>query len=1380
MFFRLVVFFIFSFLSLPQLVVAQLEPDSRINHYSIRDGLSQNVVNSITQDKQGLMWFATEDGLSRFDGYSFKIFKYDPDNGTGLADNFVQRVLTDEEGVLWVSSRKGLQQFDQLKEQFTLYRHPLLPGSSGPNNDVSFMDEAGADNLWVAWYGAGFASFNRNAKTFVPYTDETLQTLTSTQTLTLHEDAFGLLWVGTQNGGLQVFKVSQGRVVEKHESLSVPTALPTLSVRCLSEDHEGNMWIGTAHGLVLYKRSENRFYTLDGDHCRVAGKSIFTLLADSHETLWIGVQGGGLYSLDLRQISSRPLDDIIFNHVTNLDDYDISKRTILSLYEDKDKNLWIGTYGDGFYMISNVKEKFHKIQTQQYSRGALSYVQYYGICYDQAGNLWLGTDGDGIYRSEINGKVIKHYQVGQTPGLTDHAIISALCDHHNNLWFGSYSQGVFKYDRKTDSFINYHYAGDRSLAGADDVRVLFEDSHHQIWVGTNRGGLCLLDEATRSYKNLPGTGGVLHEGDIRAIVEEDSTGRLWIGCYGDGLHTFTPGTKANHSTRYFHQSEEDDQLKSNVVLTLCKDRNGNLWIGTGGGGLSRYHFASKKLTRYSSKDGLANSTIYAALADNAGNIWVSTNKGISKYDVTQNHFYNYDVNDGLQEGQYNPGSAMYNDIAGFMCFGGTMALNIFYPEQVVETLKKPRVMISGFRLFNKTVEVGSEDDNDAVLTNVISQTRHITLRHDQSVITFEFVGINYSYPEKNRYAYKLEGLDRDWNYVGKQRSATYRYLEPGSYVFKVKASNQEDVWNDDYESVAITILSPFWKTPLAYLIYGLVLGALCVAALTIRKRQLLLSKRLSLEKAQRKREQQLVQEKLSFFTEISHEFRTPLTLMIGPLEEMLHQENGNTPNGRKLNMVYRNAYKLLALINKLLDYRKVESGNIVLKVMEDDLVAFTEDIFITFKELAERKNIRFSFVPHVATLMVWFDKEKLEMVLNNIIANSFKYIGQGNEIRIEVRPRPAGQGTTGEAEVQISDNGIGIPKRQMKNIFDWFYKGKDSGPMSSGIGLALAQKLVHLHKGEISVESEEGRGATFRVKIPLGKDHFKADEIVVDIHEEKLLIDEKGDVAIPTATEDEDTTGRKGLSSLLIVEDEDEIRSFLREYLAPHFKILEARHGKEGLAVAHDHYIDLVISDVMMPEMDGIDFCKELKNNIRTSHIPVILLTAKTQLTHHKEGIETGADAYITKPFSPEMLTLTINNLLQSRENVKRYYRNLFTSTAPVAEEATPSPDKEFLRAIYDVLKANINHTGFSIDDLCDALAMSRPLLYKKVKMLTGLSPVEYLRSLRMQEAAVLLKSGKYKVFEVVYMVGFSDLKYFRQCFVKEFGSAPSKFLPRP
>jgi signal transduction histidine kinase/DNA-binding response OmpR family regulator/streptogramin lyase len=1183
------------------------------------------------------------------------------------------------------------------------------------------------------------------------------------------------LWVGTQDGGVSVFQVSNGNVIKSVDNISDHARLQKMNVHAFAEDKNGNLWIGSSSGLVLFKRNENKFFLFDAPNYAVNGLNIMSLYVDSDENLWIGSQGAGLFQLDLRQFNTRPLNDFIFLRIRNLNDFDISKRTVQSIYQDKDKNLWVGTFGDGLYFVSNAKQNFIKIQKPLYDNTAVSFVPYYGMCYDKDGALWLGTDGNGIFKSDINGNTIAHFTSESTKRqLKDNAILSALRDHSSNLWFGSYAHGIFKYLPTQNSFENYRYEGETEAGnGGHDVRVMFEDSKNNIWVGTNRGGLCILDPVTKSYSNPGHFEGAFKDGDIRAITE-DPQGNLWVGFYGDGVYRYSPDSKV--SKRYFNES--DQLLKSDIVFAIKSDRSGRIWVGTGGGGLCMYDQQSDQVHRFTEKDGLANNTVYSLVIDNKENIWMTTNSGISKFDLNKRRFQNFDVSDGLQEGQFNPGSSMYNEVSGFICVGGSYGLNMFYPDQVSSQVSESEILLSGLSLFNKPVHVNDSTDGEPVLKEVISRTKEISLAYDQNVITFDFVGLNYTFPEKNTYAYKLDGLDDDWNYVGSQRSATYRYLNPGHYNFKVKVSSTDDNWNNDYASIRVVINPPIWKTYYAYAFYFVCVTGLTLLLLFFRRKQLGLRRRLKIEKSQRKHERELVRQKLSFFTEISHEFKTPLTLMIGPLEEMLASETSVTPIGRKLKMVYRNAHKLLNLINKLLDYRKIESGNVMLRIKEENVVEFVKEIYITFKELANHKNIELRFHADLDDIRLWFDKEKLEMILNNIISNSFKYIGKGNEISISICKQISDKHPNGRAVIKIRDNGIGIPKKHLGNVFDWFHRGETSGTMSSGIGLALAKRLVHLHKGEIFVESAEGSGSVFSIKIPLGKEHFKPEEFITETEEKTISVETASPDHEKFLHDDAEHAHKKGMNSLLLIEDDPEIRDFLREYFEKDYKILETENGRLGLEVATQSHPDLIISDIMVPEMDGIDFCRELKNNIKTSHIPVILLTAKASLTHHKEGIQTGADAYITKPFSPDILRMTVHNLLQSRENLKRFYRNLFAhETATPESKEKNTIDEKFLQSIYEQLMANLDKPDFNINELCDVLHMSRSLVYKKVKSLTGLSPVEYIRTLRMHEAAKLLRSKQYKVFEVVYMVGFTDLKYFRQCFAKEFGHSPSDFI---
>lgn len=1349
-----------AFLCMNGGLFAQPEVNRIIKRYGIKDGLSQAVVNSITQDEKGFMWFATDDGLNRFDGYEFRSFKFDIDADVPFHDNFVQRIFKDSRGRLWVSSRRGLYRFDLSSEKMKRF----LDNRSGVSNDVSFISESSSRKLWIAWYFSGVGVFDPAKERY----DTTLvRGLSESATIVAYEDSYGYLWVGSQNKGVDVFKITDQGIGPRQE-YSSGGYLASKYVKCFLEDHLGNIWIGTTKGLIVFKRIGNSYHVFNDPGILPPGKGVFSLVEDDHKTLWIGTHGNGLFTMDLKDFDGRNTGELRTHRIEVLDNFDISQHTIRTMFQDKDGNIWFGTHGDGVYMISSQEKNFSRIQTKTLFKNAEDYIQYHGLCYDEEGYLWAGTDSDGIYKMTKQGEVVGHYLAdGKKGSITDNNILSAARDHEGNLWFGTYTQGVFRYDKRSDSFVQFpHAASDAPMTLGNRVSVLFEDSHDNIWVGATRGGLCLIDKKDKTFK-LNRSHGMLSTIDVRAIAE-DKSGGLWLGCYGNGLAYYHP--ELNEWKAIFAGTGKDNLLNSNIIYDLAIHKNGLLWIGTNGGGLGAYNTITKEFKSFTEKDGLINNTVFGLEIDENGDVWASTIKGISRINPTTGKILNYTSDDGLQEGQFSQGSSLYNWREGYVCFGGAEGMNIFYPNRVVEEKKIPEVKITGFQLFNSRITVGGPSEDD-VLRKVADETRDITLRHHQSSFTFEFTALNFISTQKNKYAYKLEGFDKEWNYVGNQRTASYRYLPAGDYEFKVKATEGHD-WPDTFASIHVTVLQPLWKTSYAYLVYLMLVSFVVIAIVRNRRKQLSLRKRVKTEKEKRKRERQLIHEKLSFFTEVSHEFRTPLTLMIGPLEEMLAKEQDESPTSRKLKMVNKNAHKLLRLINRLLDYRKVEMGNVILRLRETDIVAFTEEIFVNFRELALRKNINFEFYTEAPSISTWIDKEKMEMVLNNVVSNSFKYIGHGNAISLTIRKEKT-DGIHEFVIMEVKDNGIGISTDKLKYIFDWFYHGVTNNSVSTGIGLALAKKLVLLHKGQIQVTSKEGEGSVFTIRFPMGKDHFLQHEAVFEETPDEI----PARVALEFHPEDEhEHVNRKGHKGIVIVEDDDDVRTFLREYLEVNYRVFEAVNGQDALHAIDVYNPDLIISDIMMPEMDGVDFCRRIKENIKTSHIPVILLTAKTALSHHKEGLETGADAYITKPFSPEILALTINNLLQSRERLKRFYRNMLITGERI--EAS-SPDEKFLHRLQHLLKENMSNPDFLLEKYCEELGMSRSQLYKKIKSLTGQAPVEYMRSLKLVEAANLLKSQQYKVFEVADMVGFSDLKYFRKCFMKEFGYPPSQLIEK-
>jgi len=786
------------------------EPKSKVTKYTTKSGLPLKVINSITQDRDGFMWFAAEDGIARFDGRTFKVFNNNPENPFSLSHNYIYWIIADSEGTIWTSSRRGINHFDSRTERFIRYQHDPKNSNSLVGDDVSHISEGPAGNLWVSSWSAGFTYIDKQRKKFIQYSQRNLPGLSSQKVTCVYEDKEGLLWVGSLEGGLDVFKVKNGIVTEKVPALSNAPITLLQNVRTLSPGPNGNLWIGTTKGLVFFNRKQRRFMQPNMKGSAIDGIAIRSLLADSQYNLWIGAEDRGLYRATLKDMDENSLTDFSAERVNGEGDYSIYKHSVHCIYEDRDKNIWLATNGDGVQMINSVKEKFMRIEVKQAGEYDRLYLRFWGICSDENNNLWLGSDGDGIYKYNRDGDLLKHYRAdGRNGSLTDNAILCSYRDRSNTLWFGTYSQGLFRYNKATDSFTHYkHDPADPSSLGINDVRVIFEDSRLNMWIGTNWGGLNLLNRATGKFTTYTPENSKIGSGDIRAIVE-DKHGGLWIGCSRGGLNYLNRDKKTFQQLFNNHESKVD--LSENMIYALCLDRDEKLWIGTEGAGLAIYDLKKQEVHQVSSEDGFDCSTVFAIQEDIAGNVWMSTNTGIVKWDRKESRFYAYDSSDGLQNGQFNSCSFMYDKVSGLMGFAGTEGVTLFYPDQVKPNVQPPAVVITGFQLFNKPVEINPSDKN-ATLKEAIGKTKEITLQYNQSIFTLEFAALSYTLPEKNMYAYKMENFDNDWNYVGTVRTATYTNLDPGEYIFKVKASNSDGVWNDQPASLVIRIIPPWWRT----------------------------------------------------------------------------------------------------------------------------------------------------------------------------------------------------------------------------------------------------------------------------------------------------------------------------------------------------------------------------------------------------------------------------------------------------------------------------------------------------------------------------------------------------------------------------------------
>lgn len=1324
------------------------------------------------------MWFATNDGLNRFDGTTFKVFKSKPGNQPALASNYVQKIITGTNGNIWVSSRNGLSKLDTRTEQFTLYKFTT---DRSIKNDVSNIIQSHDGNLWISSYGLGFSYFNTQTAKFTNYNQQLLPQLSSNRIITLFEDSQGLLWLGTQDAGMDVFKVKNGAVVSKVNFTAQLNGIPAARVNDIYEDHFHNIWMATGNGLVYYNRQANTFSLLQSNQAAIKNKRYISIVENSNKQLLVGLQDGGLYKIDLGATSNYDTKNFALEPVTGDDGYYVTQRSVQTLYQDKDKNIWVGTYGDGIYMISSIKEKFTKIQKKRFETSGESLIRFYGMCQDNDGFLWFGTDGDGLFKTRPDGSLVKQYKADGHPGsLTDNAILYGYTDRDNNTWFGSYAKGLFLHNNASDSFTNFnHNLADSKSIGANDVRVIYQDNHKNIWVGTNGGGLSLLNADHKTFSNYTPANSSISSYDVRAITE-DEHGNLWLGTYGGGLDYYNIAQKK--FSKFFSPADEKAHLPSQVVFFIYPDKHNELWIGTEGDGLILYNLKTKVFKKFNEKNGLANNTVYAIKQANNNAIWLSTNKGLSSIDIHSHKILNYDQSDGLQAGQFNAGSVVFDTRNKLMYFGGTEGLNIFDPEKVNQSSYKPTIMITGLQIFGKQVEVGANGKDEAILTKVINETSQITLRPDQSVFSIQYVSLNYAYPQKGSFAYQLEGLDKSWNYVNNQRSATYRYLEPGDYVFKVKTSNHDGVWFDDYATIKIKILPPWYKTWWAYLIYLITAGVVIYYYIRYRINQSKLKYDVKIAQLSAEKDKELNERKLSFFTNISHEFRTPLTLIINPVKDMLFGPAENSADAGNLHIVYRNARRLLSLVDQLLLFRKAESDTDKLKLVNLNIVSLCREVFLCFNYQAGTKNIRFEFFSDTETIEIFVDREKIEIALFNLISNALKFTPANGSVSCSITQ------TDTNVNIEIKDTGCGIAEGTGEQLFNRFYQVQNTAPTAGGfgIGLYLVKVFIESHKGNISYKSKLDQGTAFEISLLKGKTHFDQQFIFEDKAEPSVflneLIENKGEI-ITTHEKINKVTAKNTdpLSSdtktMLLVEDNLQIREYLKQIFTHDFEIFEADNGTDGLDMAYQLIPDIIISDVMMPGISGIELCNRVKDDPALNHIPVILLTASSSPEIKLKGIEGGADDYISKPFEKEILIARVSGILKSRNSLQKYFYNEITlksNDLKISQEY-----KDFLERCLVIVEQHLTDPDFSIKTLAAEIGMSHSNLYKRIKSISGQSANGFIRFIRLRKAAEIFLTTDSTVYETAYKVGLNDLKYFREQFNKLFGLNPSDYIKK-
>ena len=1443
---------LFSFIVLEAQEPAVIwKPDKvEFEHIGERNGIGK-YIESVYQDSRGFIWFGSWGyGLYRFDGSGSENFVYDlKDPATQDLNGDIIFKFEDSPGNIWFLADNILHRYNRATNNFTRFLHdPADPGTI-PDGKISSVIEDLQGNIWIGTYRSKktgtvgcLSRYNSVSGKFVHYKfrQEGPDTLLSEGITCLYLDHTGELWAGTASG--EILRVHADSAVTggdfihyTHES-NDPESLLRSGVSDIKEDKSGSLWFATyGGGLIKYDRREDKIlrYWVHPDKSS-AMNEIKILSPDPEGGLWLGTMGGLAFydrekdtfviyqhdPADPFSLTPGPVTAIAHNnksmtwiltsHTWNSnglnmldratgklsgyksdpqDPSGLSTNYINTLFVDNTGILWVGTTDGGIDKFDPKKWKFGIKRFGPNSSSGINSDRIYPITEDHNGMLWIGTHGNGLYRFDRNSGAVTNYMYDSNK--IDTNLIQAICEGPpGTLWLGGLG-GLKKLDLKTMKVRHFIINPDDpdAFIGPDHSLFIRRVRSGILWIGTWGAGLQLFDPKTEKFEHCDKFSDK-QEGltsNYITYIYEDHEGTVWLASFDKGLFRYIPGEKGRPLQFKNYNKDRLNGLSSDMVRCIVEDRAGNLWLGTEEGGLNKFDKKKETSTFYTVEDGLASNTIYGILVDEKDNLWISTAWGLSKFDPVNEKFVNYDLSDGLQ-GMWFNFNAFCKSRTGEMFFGGGMGMNYFYPDSVKENPFVPPVVITGFKLFNKSVPIGK----DSPLKKAISETRKLKLRYNENFPSFEFAALNYTSSHKNRYKYRMIGLDPDTIYAGTQRRVDYTDMKPGKYTFWVTGSNNDGVWNKKGVSLDIIISPPWYHTGLAYAGYGILFVLMVLGFIRWRTWRLIRDKE-ALEKQVKERTRDIEERdrhiletdrrKTRFFANISHEFRTPLTLILSQMDDMMSAGNTTDQEHRKLSAVRRSGLRLLDLVNQLLDLSKMDSGKLKLELTEEDIFKVIRRIFSSFLSLADKKKIQYDFKVPEGELITWFDKDKLETIINNLLSNAFKYTPDNGKIECKVRMKETAGETNGSPsviEISVKDNGSGISQQNVTRIFDRFYQADEQYHIQgggSGIGLAVTKELILLLHGEINVESEPGKGSCFTVTFPLGKEHLKDTEYKLvkpettpmpEFAEEMTGEDEGSDREAARPVPD------KKPVQILIVEDNPDLRTYIKEMFQKDYTVEEAADGEEGLKKAIHSIPDLIITDVMMPVMDGIGLCDRIKTNEKTSHIPVIMLTAKADVESRIKGLKTGADDYLVKPFNKNELIVRVKNLLEQRNRLRKRYADQLAGSK---EELTiNSYDMNFMNRTIETIEDHLTDFDFGVKDLQAKANMSRTQLYRKIMALTGLSPSRLIRKLRLMKAVRLMEEGKENITEIAFDTGFNNLSWFNKCFKEQYGISPSEY----
>lgn len=1426
-----IVFLLFQIIILTTCLFSQHE-DLKFIHLTTEQGLSHGDVMATVQDSEGFIWFGTQDGLNRYDGHQFKIYRNIANDSTSLPDNIIQHLFSDSHGDLWIGTQSGaISRYDKYKDCFINYYANSNDSTTLLDNAVSAITEDKQGRLWIATFN-GLNRYNRKYDNFTNFPHNPLITISekefdSLKTIVSSTKLIDAVerFLGQKMSYLDFINklgcILPADTIDYYSELLqelFPSELSKNStarqhIRVLTTDNSGYVWAGYPNGYISRfnpATSEFNHFEIIPEVNTSLNDFFITSICCDNGKVWIATRGMGVKILDTVTLEIQdfnkteekyinaiikdsygnilmggveygliiynPGNGIVKNYMYDVyNKYGLSSNGIYTIYEDRQNNLWISCIkGDVNYAI---RQNPFKILVESPSNpNGLTHNNISAIIEDSRENLWIGYFEGGVDIINICENTRKHIppQKNPTDGLGDGTVLTIFEDSKANIWIGTYLGGLHKFNSSGKLINSYRYEqGNSNNIAGNDVRKVIEDKDNNIWIAMHGAGVDKLNPITGEITHFT----LNHLSQSFNWVYTllcDNDNNIWVGSVV-GVSVIKHGNP-DDIVHFRDNPDYDNEMISSLVYVIFQDSKSNIWIGSSDG-LGIYNSDKQTFTSFSADDGLTNNFVTGILEDNDSNMWISTYKGLSKFSLKTGIFKNFDIHDGLITDEFHM-PACFKSKSGRLFFGGRHGLNYFFPDSIKTNTYKPSVYLTDFKLLNISVPVRDESGG-FYLEKHISQTKEITIAYSQNVITFEFVALNYIQPDKNQYAYMIEGFDKQWNYTGNKRDATYTNLSPGNYIFKVKASNNDGVWNEKGTSLKIVITPPWWTTKWAYTGYFLVIILLLILFRMLIQYNEKQKNALKLERVESKRIHEADVMKLRFFTNISHEFRTPLTLILAPLEKLLNEITVENLRSQ-VKIIYRNAYRLLRLINQVMDIRKLDAGGLTLQTTQEDLISFVEGIARSFNYEAQNRSIYFDVIAQDNDLIIWFDRDKMEKVLYNLISNAFKYTSDNGKITITLQQKLTtdhGPQSDKYAEITIKDSGMGISAEDLLHIFDRFYQTRETDSRAgTGIGLALTKELVEMHDGKITVESQLGKGTKFTVRLPANRlNNKKKQDAVNGIYANESLPKNEEMWKDTPANKEKLPLTQQNLPLLLLVEDNIDLRTYIKHELSGSYIIFEAANGKSGCKTAVEQIPDIIICDIMMPVMDGIELCEKLKSDERTCHIPIVLLTAHSAEDQVVEGLETGADDYIVKPFSMVVLRTRIKNIVDSRRLLRKQFSKL---PDMAANHVTPTKlDQRFIEKALQIIEQNIGNSEFDAMKFATEIGMSRAQLYRKIKAVTGFSVNELIRNVRLKKAPDLLLSSEYNVTDTAYALGFNQKTYFTKCFTDYYGMSPSKYI---